>query len=386
MAAAMAENLDEIEDDDSDFDADDAPIFTPELALLKAKESGQKVSSSAADNDDNEIDDEDMNDEGGKKGKDEYPDEFSDSEEEKEDYTIRRTDSILVAATAESDHSNLEVYIYEHEKGNLYVHHEVILGAYPLCLEWISKYQGAKANLMAVGTFLPEIEIWNLDSESCDPVTVLGSVDLSEKAKNMNASVAAKYKKKGLPTMAFSEQTHTDSVMSLSLNPFQSEYLASGSADHTVRIWDLDEGVCKMTYRDSHSDKVQAVRWNRINEQVLLTCGYDGVVNVMDVRSSASCLKTTLAKNIYRDIESAQWHPTSEHNFIVTTESGHLVGFDDRRLDNHVFNVKAHRKACSSAAFSPHIPSMLVTVGTDKMCKIWDISPKGSSTYEPELI
>ena len=56
--------------------------------------------------------------------------------------------------------------------------------------------------------------------------------------------------------MAFSEQTHTDSVMSLSVNPFQSEYLASGSADHTVRIWDLDEGVCKMTYRDSHSDKV----------------------------------------------------------------------------------------------------------------------------------
>jgi periodic tryptophan protein 1 len=45
-----------------------------------------------------------------------------------------------VAATAESDHSNLEVYIYEHEKGNMYVHHEVILGAYPLCLEWIPKY------------------------------------------------------------------------------------------------------------------------------------------------------------------------------------------------------------------------------------------------------
>lgn len=67
----------------------------------------------------------------------EYPEEFSDSEEEKEDYTIRKTDSLIVAATAESDHSNLEVYIYEHDKGNMYVHHEVILGAYPLCLEWI---------------------------------------------------------------------------------------------------------------------------------------------------------------------------------------------------------------------------------------------------------
>jgi len=251
----MAGNLEAmVDDNDSDNSVDEAPIFTPELAMLKAKESGKKIPNAGA-ADDEEDDDEDMD--GGKlEDIAEYPDAFSDSEEEKEDYTIRRTDSILVAATAESDHSNLEVYIYEHDKGNLYVHHEVILGAYPLCLEWVPKWQGNRANLMAVGTFLPEIEIWNLDSESCDPVAILGSMNLSEQAKNENASLTAKYKKKGPATMAFSEQTHTDSVMSLSVNPFQSEYLASGSADHTVRIWDLDEGICKMTYRDSHSDKV----------------------------------------------------------------------------------------------------------------------------------
>lgn len=28
--------------------------------------------------------------------------------------------------------------------------------------------------MMIVGTFLPEIEIWNLDSENCEPVAVLG--------------------------------------------------------------------------------------------------------------------------------------------------------------------------------------------------------------------
>ena len=63
-----------------------------------------------------------------------------DSEEDKEDYTIRKTDSLIVAATAENDHSNLEIYIYEHEKSNLYVHHEIILGAYPLCLEWLPNW------------------------------------------------------------------------------------------------------------------------------------------------------------------------------------------------------------------------------------------------------
>ena len=141
-----------------------------------------------------------------------------------------------------------------------------------------------------------------------------------------------------------------------------------------------------MAYREAHTNKVQSVRWNRVNEQVLLTGGYDGVVNVMDVRTTANNLSTNLPNNVYKDIESAQWHPSSEFNFIVTTESGHMVGFDTRRLDNPVFNVQAHKKACSSAAFSPHIPNMLVSVGTDKLCKIWDITANASadgSTYQP---
>ena len=71
-----------------------------------------------------------------------YPEELDDSEEEKEDFTIRKTDSVLVAATAESDHSNLEVYIYDHSSMGLFVHHEIILASYPLCLQWIPQYQG----------------------------------------------------------------------------------------------------------------------------------------------------------------------------------------------------------------------------------------------------
>ena len=70
----------------------------------------------------------------------EHPEAFEESEEEKDDYTIRKTDSIIVAATAENDHSNLEVYIYEHENANLYVHHEIILGSYPLCIEWLPHF------------------------------------------------------------------------------------------------------------------------------------------------------------------------------------------------------------------------------------------------------
>lgn len=67
---------------------------------------------------------------------------MEDSEEEKEDYTIRNSDSLIVAATAEDEHSNLEVYIYDHKTSDLYVHHEIIIGSYPLCIEWLPSHRG----------------------------------------------------------------------------------------------------------------------------------------------------------------------------------------------------------------------------------------------------
>ena len=69
--------------------------------------------------------------------RDNFPQVLDDSEEEKEDYTIRKSDALIVAATAENDHSSLEVYVYDHKNSNLYVHHEIILSSYPLCLEWL---------------------------------------------------------------------------------------------------------------------------------------------------------------------------------------------------------------------------------------------------------
>lgn len=88
---------------------------------------------------------------------------------------------------------------------------------------------------MIVGTFSPEIEIWNLDSENCEPVAVLGNYDDSQK------QMIKKFNKKQPKVSEVNELTHTDAIMSLSLNPFQKEYLLSGSADKTVRVWDLDD-------------------------------------------------------------------------------------------------------------------------------------------------
>lgn len=173
----------------------------------------------------------------------------------------------------------------------------------------------------------------------------------------------------------------------MSLNPFQQEYLLSGSADKTVRVWDLDDCECKATYSKLHTDKVQAVRWNKCNEQLFVSGGYDGRLCLQDVRTDGASAQYLMNKKLYKDIESLQWHPTVEQSLVATTESGHIIGFDTRNFKEPVFSVQAHQKACSAATFSPHHSGMLATVGSDSICKVWDVLASNSQGKpEPKQI
>lgn len=61
-----------------------------------------------------------------------FPFMVDDDEEEKEDFVIRKSDALIIVAAAEQNYSNIEVYLYEEENSNLFVHHEIMLNAYPL--------------------------------------------------------------------------------------------------------------------------------------------------------------------------------------------------------------------------------------------------------------
>jgi periodic tryptophan protein 1 len=119
-------------------------------------------------------------------------------DEDQEDLMIQATDNLLLAAKTEDDISHLEVYLYdesEENDGNMYVHHDIMLPAFPLCLEWLDFRVGRKSavegpgNYVAVGTFDPEIEIWDLDTiDNMYPDAVLGAQDKTKKKKGAKKS------------------------------------------------------------------------------------------------------------------------------------------------------------------------------------------------------
>src|SRR2546422_7418253 len=75
---------------------------------------------------------------------------------------------------------------------------------------------------------------------------------------------------------------HSDKVFSVAWSP-NGKYLASGSRDHTVRVWDTTTGNCVLVYR-GHESHVLSVAWSPASTRVASGCT-DGIIHIWDAAS-----------------------------------------------------------------------------------------------------
>lgn len=80
------------------------------------------------------------------------------------------------------------------------------------------------------------------------------------------------------------------------------------------------------------------MKWNNVNDQILLSAGYDYKVNILDVKQGEAVMSVKIDK-ANSDIEMAAWHPLLEHNFALCTEGGAVLGYDTRKINEPVFRI-----------------------------------------------
>lgn len=278
-------------------------------------------------------------------------------EDDREDLQILPTDNIILAAKTEDDVSHLEVYVYEDDSSNLYVHHDILLPSFPLCLEWIN-YNPKTAseptitggnNNVAVGTFEPDIEIWDLDTvDALYPATILGAKPGTKRRKKRN------------------DKYHVDAILGLSANPNAKNLLASASADETFKLWDLSSGTCAKSY-SLHSDKVSAIIWNPKTPTILASGGYDQKTIVSDARVPDKAMHIY---NVASDVENVSWDPFNENVIYTSTDDGVLFAHDIRN-SKALWRIQAHDSTLSAFSVSSAAPGLIATGGQDKQLKLW---------------
>ncbi|KAK0730628.1 WD40-repeat-containing domain protein [Lasiosphaeris hirsuta] len=304
-------------------------------------------------------------------------DDLNDDEEEREELQILATDNLLLSAKIEDELAHLEVYVYEDEADNLYVHHDIMLPAIPLCIEWLDISVGkagvskdSVANFVAIGTFDPDIEIWDLDTVDCMyPNAILGQ----------GGNIEEKKKKKKKKSKKANGEYHVDAVLALAANRKHRNLLASASADKTVKLWDLHTAKCAQSYT-YHTDKVCSLAWHSVESTVLLSGSYDRTAAITDMRAPTE-LPTRVG--VESDVETVKWDPHDPNFFFVTTENGVVHYFDIRNAtkvplaSKAVWQLQAHDESVSTFDLNTVIPGFMATASTDKTVKLWDISAGG---------
>ncbi|KAI9003109.1 WD40-repeat-containing domain protein [Gaertneriomyces semiglobifer] len=303
-----------------------------------------------------------------------------DEDEELHEMQVLPEDNLLLAAKTEDEISHLEIYVYEEAEDNLYVHHDIMLPSFPLCLEWMNYRVGRKkdvatpGNYVAIGTFDPEVEIWDLDMiDAVYPECILGGIN-QPGAQAADAVTGGKKKKKKFGPArragGINPDRHVDAVMCISWNKTHRNLVATGSADTTVKLWDLNNPEKAVKSFTHHKDKVQAVAWNPSEPTVLLTGGYDKRVCAFDSRAPDSIAEWKLAA----DVECLLWDPFHPERFFVSTEDGLVQCFDATKSGSApIFTLHAHDAAVSALDVSALVEGLMVTASTDKMVKIWNI-------------
>ncbi|KAF5276887.1 hypothetical protein FQA39_LY06438 [Lamprigera yunnana] len=290
----------------------------------------------------------------------ETEDHFSESDDsDKEDDEIKPEDNLILAGRVEEDCSTLEIYVYNPSEESLYVHHDFILSAYPLCLEWLDyEPDHSPGNYCAIGTMSSIIEVWDLDIINCiEPAYKLG-----KKPKKHSSGIG-----------------HYDAVLDLAWNKNFHHILGSASVDKSILLWDLDEGTPATTI-NAFNDKVQCLEWKIDEAQTLLAGGSDKTIKLFDCRHPED-YKTW---KISGEAEKICWNPFETNLFLVGTNNGNIHCFDSRQ-ELAVWTItEAHEKDVTGLNISPHCPGLLLTCSADESVKIWDYTKQAppSVVYE----
>ena len=166
------------------------------------------------------------------------------------------------------------------------------------------------------------------------------------------------------------EQSHVTSLSWVQ----EGNYMAVGTSDHTVQIWDVERLKMVRTMR-GHRARVSSLSWNG---PLLSSGGRDSMVHHHDVRIAEH--KVGALRGHVQEVCGLKWSPTG--NQLASGGNDNVLNiWDDRYTssangicDQPLFSLNQHQAAVKALAWCPWQRHLLASGGgtADRMIRFWN--------------
>jgi hypothetical protein len=154
---------------------------------------------------------------------------------------------------------------------------------------------------------------------------------------------------------------HESGVSAIAFSP-DGNILASGSADKSIRLWDMHSGQALQTLR-GHVSRVSAIAFSP-NGKILASGSSYGTIRIWDGKSGLALRELDSPQHTIRALA---FSPDSE---ILASGSGEIIQLWDPQSSTILQTLKGHEGEIRSIAFSPN-GKVLASVSGDKTIRLW---------------
>lgn len=184
---------------------------------------------------------------------------------------------------------------------------------------------------------------------------------------------------KPIGTRLVTYRGHTGVVSSASWSPQGGLYIASGSWDHTARVWHASTGIEVHSYT-GHSDSVNAVAWAPPDGQYVASASSDHTVQIWAALQDGM---PGLTYQNHQDVVNAvAWSPDGQQ--IASASNDTTVHIWTAGDGNDITVFTGHHAPVRTVAWEPSSGQYIASAGADRNVLVW--KPTTNDTGAPPLV
>lgn len=163
-------------------------------------------------------------------------------------------------------------------------------------------------------------------------------------------------------------EAHPDYIRAIVVHPTQ-PFVLTASDDMTIKLWDWDKNwKCVQTF-EGHSHYVMSLAINPKDTNTFASACLDRTVKIWSLGGGGGA-NFTLEAHDTKGVNHVDYYPAADKPYILTTSDDRTIKIWDYTTKSLIATLEGHTSNVSFACFHPELP-VIVSGSEDGTVKVW---------------